>query len=339
MKGKIGVSHDTVLLVEDHKQFRTYIRDLLEEHQNLRIVGEAEDGVTAVDRCLELQPDFVLLDIGLPKLNGFQVARRIRQSAPGSRIVFLTQESSAEMAHEALSLGAAAYVIKAHTAGDLIPALLAARDGRSFVSPAVRGFDSLLHPVLSNANSGSPDASPSSSSYSHQLHFYNDHLSFLVGLSSYVEGVLNAGKAFLAVLLPEDNRDLIRSLRSRGINTEEVIARRRLVLMDSSGLSAQYLVNGRLDSAGAWSGSVSLVEMMKSNNPGIAICAGGQWAPVLLAQGNQEAALQIERIWDRIARLYNVEVFCAYVTGSSQNALEIPLYRQVSAIHSLVRSY
>jgi DNA-binding NarL/FixJ family response regulator len=333
MKAGLG---NTVLLVEDHEQFRSYIRSLLDERHDLQVVGEAEDGLAGVDKCAELQPDFVLLDIGLPKLNGFQVARRIRQSAPRSRIVFLTQESSAEMAQEALSLGAAAYVIKAHTSGDLIPALLAARDGRSFVSPAVRGFESFPHLNSLKLNGDSRQAASSSSKFSHQVHFYGDNSSFVRDFAGYVERVLRSGKAFLALLPAEDNLELIRCLRSSGFDTAQAIATGRLVQLDSADITAQYMINGRLDFERTQRGAAGLVEMMERNNPGVPFCAGGAWAPLLLARGNVEAAFQVERIWDELGRLCDLEIFCGYVVESPQRVREMQVYRELSSLHSLV---
>jgi len=134
------VSVTRLLLIEDHELFRGYIRTVLEEHPDFRLVSEAVNGLEAVHKCLELQPDMVLMDIGLPGLSGIEAARRIRAIVPACKIVFLTQETSVDVVLEALNLGAAGYVTKFQAASDLIPALIAARDGRRFVSSSVRGF-------------------------------------------------------------------------------------------------------------------------------------------------------------------------------------------------------
>ena len=118
-----------VLLVEDHEGFRSYVRSALLQRKDLELVGVAGDGLEAVEKCRELQPDLVLMDIGLPRLNGLDAARRILAEFPQCRIVFLTQEHAPEILEEALKLGASGYVLKTRAARDLFPAMQTARHG------------------------------------------------------------------------------------------------------------------------------------------------------------------------------------------------------------------
>lgn len=123
-----------ILPVEDFVPHRLLVASLLQGHAAFRMIGEASDGLAAVERAQELQPDLVLMDIGLPGLNGMEAARRIRALAPGASIVFLTQESSPEVIEEALQLGACGYVLKSQIDTDLLPALNAAVQGKVFIS-------------------------------------------------------------------------------------------------------------------------------------------------------------------------------------------------------------
>jgi DNA-binding NarL/FixJ family response regulator len=123
-----------VLLVDDFEPFRQFIHTTLQETE-LQIVGEAWDGLEAVRKAEELQPDLILLDIGLPFLNGIEAARRIRKLSPESKIIFVTQESSADVVEEALSSGAVGYVVKAEAASELLAAVEAVCQGRQFVTP------------------------------------------------------------------------------------------------------------------------------------------------------------------------------------------------------------
>ena len=123
-----------ILLVEDFEPFRELIRAILLEKPGLQIVEEAFDGLDAVQKAAELNPDLILLDIGLPTMNGFDAARLIRKLAPDSRILFVSQESSPLVVQEALSLGASGYVFKTRLATDLLPAVEAVLAGRNFVS-------------------------------------------------------------------------------------------------------------------------------------------------------------------------------------------------------------
>jgi DNA-binding NarL/FixJ family response regulator len=123
-----------VLVVEDFAPFRQFIGSALARRCDLQIVGEAADGEEAVQKAKELQPDLILLDIGLPTLNGIEAAQRIRQVAPESKIIFVTQESSADVVQKALNSGAQGYVVKTKAATELLAAAEAVLNGKQFLS-------------------------------------------------------------------------------------------------------------------------------------------------------------------------------------------------------------
>jgi DNA-binding NarL/FixJ family response regulator len=123
-----------VLVVEDFAAFRQFICLTLGNSPDLRVIGEASDGLEALQMAVELRPDLILLDIGLPSLNGIEVARQMRSLVPESIIIFLTQESSADVVQEALSLGARGYVSKNMVPADLFAAVETVLSGMTFVS-------------------------------------------------------------------------------------------------------------------------------------------------------------------------------------------------------------
>jgi len=123
-----------VLVVEDFEPFRRFFRSTLGKRPELQTAGEASDGLEAVHKAEVLQPDLIVLDLGLPTLDGIEAARRIRKLSPKSKIIFVSQESSADIVQEALSVGALGYVVKTHAASDLLAAVDAVLEGRQFVS-------------------------------------------------------------------------------------------------------------------------------------------------------------------------------------------------------------
>jgi DNA-binding NarL/FixJ family response regulator len=110
-----------VLVVEDFAPFRQFVTSTLGKAPDVDVICEASDGLEAVKKAEELKPDLILLDIGLPTLNGIEAARQIRKLSPESTIVFVSQESSADVVQEALGLGASGYVLKARAAVELLP--------------------------------------------------------------------------------------------------------------------------------------------------------------------------------------------------------------------------
>jgi DNA-binding NarL/FixJ family response regulator len=123
-----------VLVAEDFDPFRQFICSTLGKMPGLHIICEVSNGLEAVQKAEELKPDLILLDIGLPGLNGIEAARQIRQLAKQSKIIFVSQESSAEVVQQALSLGAWGYVVKPRATSDLMAAVEAVLEGRRFVS-------------------------------------------------------------------------------------------------------------------------------------------------------------------------------------------------------------
>lgn len=123
-----------VLVVEDFEPFREFVTATLAGVRDLQVIGEASDGLAAVQKAVELLPDLILLDIGLPILNGFEAARQIRKLVPESKIIFLSQESSADVVQEALSVGAWGYVVKIRARTELLAAVEAVISGKQFVS-------------------------------------------------------------------------------------------------------------------------------------------------------------------------------------------------------------
>lgn len=133
-----------ILVVEDFEPFRRFVCSALGEQPELQIVGVASDGLEAVQKAEELQPELIVLDIGLPSLNGIEAARRIRTLSPESNIIFVSQESSAEVVEETLRLGARGYVVKRRAGIDLLPAIEAVRGNRQFVSSGLPGYYSMV---------------------------------------------------------------------------------------------------------------------------------------------------------------------------------------------------
>ena len=123
-----------ILVVDDHEPFRRFLHSKLQLQPEFQVVGQAVDGLQAVEIAEELQPDLVLLDIGMPKLNGIEAAHRISRLVPRAAILFISQENDPDVVSEALSNGAKGYVRKQNANNELLLAIESVLRGDRFVS-------------------------------------------------------------------------------------------------------------------------------------------------------------------------------------------------------------
>jgi DNA-binding NarL/FixJ family response regulator len=128
-----------ILVVDDFEPWRRFVFSMLQNQPQYRIICEVSDGSEAVQKAQELQPDLILLDVGLPTLNGIEAARRIRERGAKSIILFVSEDRSPDVAEEALGTGASGYVVKSDAGSELVPALEAVLQGQQFVSACLAG--------------------------------------------------------------------------------------------------------------------------------------------------------------------------------------------------------
>ena len=127
-----------ILLVDDHPVVRLGLKTLLEGRSGWEVIGEASDGAEAVEKAKDLNPDVMVLDVTMPKMNGLEACRLLRRQAPQLEILFVTQHDSPQMMREALEAGGRGYVVKSNAARDLLAAVEAVSQHRVFTALNVR---------------------------------------------------------------------------------------------------------------------------------------------------------------------------------------------------------
>lgn len=139
-----------ILIVDDFPSWRQFVATMLQDRAEYRIVGEASDGAEAVRKSAELQPDLVLLDIGMPRIHGIEAAKRICAVAPRSKILFVSENQCQDIVDAALRASACTrgYVLKSDAGADLWPALEALSEDKQFVSPRLLSKARLLSASL-----------------------------------------------------------------------------------------------------------------------------------------------------------------------------------------------
>jgi DNA-binding NarL/FixJ family response regulator len=332
-------------VVENYEPFRRFICSTLRKRPEVEIVEEIADGLEAVQKAEELRPDLIVLDIGLPSLNGIAAARRIRRLSPESKILFISQESSVDVVQEALALGALGYVVKAHAGSELLAAVEAALEGRQFVSGGLSGRyftaasdSNLLDRIGGHEDPQSLESGKANTTRSHEAKFYSDDAALVVGFTRFVEAALEAGNAAIVVATESHRRSLLQRLQELGVDIVTAIEQGRYVSLDVAETLSTFMVNDLPDPPRFLKVASNLVaaaaKASKAERPRVAAC--GECAPTLWEQGNAEAAVEVEHLWDEIAKNCNVDIMCGYVLNSFQREHESHIYERICAEHSVV---
>lgn len=337
-----------ILVVDDFEPFRRFVSSTLQKEPRLQIVCEVSDGPEAIQKAESLQPDLILLDIGLPTLNGIEAARRIRKLASASKILFVSADSTADLVREAFRSGASGYVVKAHAGSELLAAVEAVLQGKQFVSRGVADhvFTELnavqvADDLLQKENYGSPAPSlpqKAKAARCHEVHFYCNEASFLDRFTRFIETVLKARNAVI-IVATELHRDiLLQRLQLRGVDVYAAIEQGSYIQLDVTDTLSTFMVNDMPDPVLFSSVVSGLLEAAakaaKGEPPRVAAC--GECAPRLWAQGKAEAAIRLEQLWDEIARTYEADILCGYPLSGFHREENSRVFQNICAEHSAV---
>jgi len=328
-RGYMEKSGFRVLVVDDYEPWRRFLSTTLQNKAELEVVSEATDGLEAAQKAKELQPDLILLDIGLPKLNGIETARRILRFAPNTKIVFVSEQRSADIAEEALRTGACGYLIKSHVASELLPAINAVLEGKQFVSLGFMTLDSnapLHHHSVTIA-------------HCHEVSFFADDVSVVHGYARFVESALNSGNVLIVVATEAHRTSLLQRLEADGVDLATAIEQGRYIPLDAADTLSRLMINDMPDPirCAKLIGDLVMraVRVRKRNNARVVFC--GEVAPTLLSRGNAEGAIQLEHLWDEVTRTHGADTLCGYLWSQLPGRKNNRFFQRICAEHSAVR--
>jgi DNA-binding NarL/FixJ family response regulator len=325
-----------VLVVEDYEPFRLFICSTLRKRPGLQIVGEISDGLEAVHKAEELQPDLIVLDIGLPSLNGVDAARRIRKLSPESRILFMSQESSADVVQETLSLGAMGYVVKAYAGSELLAAVGEVLENRQFIGSGLSGhyFSAVSD---SKAIERSNELFPSLAlgkdeiTRSHEIEFYSDDAAFVVGFIRFIEAALEAGNVVIVVATGSHRESLLQRLQEHGVDIVAAIEKRRYASVDVADTLSSFMVNDLPDPVRFLRVAGDLIAQaapaMAAGESHVALC--GECASILWAQGKPDAAIQVERLCNQLGKRYEMDILCGFLLSDFSCEEDKQIFRKI----------
>lgn len=262
-----------ILVVDDYEPWRQFVCKTLQANATWQVIGQASNGSDAVRQAEKLHPDLVVLDIGLPTLKGIEAARRIRERTPKSRILFLSENRSWDIAQEALRTGAGGYVIKSDAGQDLLPAVIAVLEGKRFVSSR----------LADREGNGVPSANAASH---HEVGFYSDDRLFIDHLTQFIGSALKGGNAAIAAASESHRAILLPRLQMFGV--DRAVEQGRYLALDAADVLSTFMRDGKPDPALFMSafGNViaTAIKATKVAHPRVAIfgeCVNLLWAKVM----------------------------------------------------------
>ena len=313
-----------ILVVDDHKDWRKLVRLQLLIRPEWQVIGEASDGPEAIQKVRELRPDIIVLDIGLPSLNGIEAAGLIRQLSPQSKIIFLSMEDSLDTVHAALKTGARGYVYKADAQNDLLSAIEAVLAGKQFVSRRLEGHK------LTDAQG--------TKTHRHEALFYSDDTVFLESLTNFIAAALAAGDVAVAIATEPHRDRLARRLEAQGVDIDAALREGTYIPLDVAETLSKFMANGMPDPVRFFEVVGGFIEVAakagKGKNPRVAAC--GECAPLLWAKGEVSAAIRLEQLWDQLVTIHQVDTLCAYASASFDGQKDEEVYERICAEHSAI---
>jgi DNA-binding NarL/FixJ family response regulator len=316
-----------ILVVDDYKEWRHRVILFLQERPEWQIICEASDGSEAIQKAEELKPDLVLLDIGLPKLNGIEVARQVRQLSPNSKILFMSTDNSPDVVEAALGTGAHGYVHKVRAQSDLLPAIDAVLQGKQFVSAMPRDYKvtGIAEPKTSHR---------------HEVQFYSEDAIFLDSVTDLIAAALKDGDVAIVLATASRRYSLAQKLRAQGLDVDAATRKGTYIPLDVFATLSTFMRNGMPDSAlfldAVGDVMKAAAKAGKKDRPRIVAC--GECAPVLLEGGNADAAIRLEQLWDELAAIYKVDTLCGYALASFRGEKDQYIFQSICAEHSAVHS-
>jgi DNA-binding NarL/FixJ family response regulator len=338
-------STTSILVVDDYESWRRFVSTTLQKQPTLQIIGEAVNGLEAVQKAQQLQPDLILLDIGLPTLNGIEAARRIRELSPKSKILFLSENRSWDIAEEALRTGAGGYVVKSDAAGELLPAVNAVLGGKRFVSASLAGndFTDPKDEQTADHNSGGvvlPFPPQNVWIARHEAGFYSDDRFVLDDLTQFIGAALKAGNSAIVVATKSRRDSLLPRLQAYGLDIGAAIEQGRYIALDAADALPTFMLRGMPDPVRFLKVLGNLIataaEAAKGEQARVAIF--GEMCHLLWAQGNAEAAIQVEKLGCQLVKTYDVDILCGYSLSSVQGGMDSHIFQRICAEHSAVYS-
>jgi CheY-like chemotaxis protein len=312
-----------VVVVDDHGPWRQRVHSILRRTSRWQIVGEAANGLSAIEQAATMAPDVILLDVELPALNGIEAARQILALTPGARILFVSAHRSWDIAEAALATGARGYVVKSYAGEELLPAMHAVVRNQRFISGAFLGPAPGLDRTAGHVRSRVHDAG-----------FYSEDALLIESLARVAETALDAGNTVIMVTNESRRDDLHRRLQVR-TDIDRAIEQGRCVWLSVAHVMSSFMVDGWPDEERFWNCGIPLMmgaaRASRGDPPRVVAC--GEGTATMVRVGQVDAAIRLEQLWDDLGATFNCDILCGFPMRVPEPHEDRTVFDRVCGVH------
>jgi DNA-binding NarL/FixJ family response regulator len=318
-----------VLVVDDYEPWRLHIEAAIRAQPHWELAGDAGDGLDAIAMARALEPDLILLDVGLPGVNGIEAARQILAFLPAVPILFMSEHRSWDIVQAAMRVGGRGYIVKAEIGPDLVSAMDAVVRGRRFVSAGP------LKQVFAKAAHERKNPRPRC----HEAALYPDEAALVDDYGRFAAAALAAGEGAVVVTTSGRLEAIAERLRARGVDVDGALREGRYLPADLDQTVAAFTSNDRIDEqlfrVVATGLLLQTAGAAVSERPRVA--AMGDAAAMVLHAGGLEEAMRVERLWNELADTYHIDVLCGYLSPASAGEEYHAAIQHLCTQHTAIR--
>ena len=314
----------SILVVDDHESWQRLISATLRKDTRWQVVETASDGVEAIRKAETLQPNLILMDVELPRLDGVEAARRILATNRNVPILFVSAHRSSDIVEAAMGAGARGYVVKAEAGYDLQRAIDLTLQGSRFISPALYGHAS--RPQRDRLSSR------------HEVGFYAEDAGLVDAYAAFAARALCARESVVVIATAAHLAAVRERLFRQGLDVDLAERQHRYSAVNVDGVLASFMVDGSPDETLFWKAATAFVLRAAAEAPErpVNIVACGECAGVLLENGYVEAAIQVEHWCSQMVAAFDLAVFCGYCTSAGTD--DPAVLHRIEQEHSAVCS-